>query len=151
MRVCAILICSILIASCEDRQESPYKWHDDQTGCDFLLDKPSDNHHAMWLQTYETARTLWPETPCPISVTILEEPNDLIYFDGRWRSWPSGRAGFARIRGKRPALFVAGYYPDEFIPLIMAHELVHIVWHLDNHSDIFWQRNEELLAAMGIL
>jgi hypothetical protein len=126
----------------------PDLWHDEKTACEFVGGQPCDAHYAMWVDVYETAQALWSQTPSPIRVTIIEAPSDLIYVDGEWQTWQIGRLGFAVIGGKAPQIFIAGFFPDETIPLAMAHELVHVVWGIRDHSDIFWEHNEDLLMAM---
>jgi hypothetical protein len=151
MRYLAILICGMCAVSCDDFPESPYTWHDPETGCDFPLGEPSSHHYAMWVKTYTTAQSIWPHTPCPIRVTIIETPDELIYVNGQWQEWKVGRIGFAILGSRPPEIFIAGFFPDNTIPLTMAHELVHVVWRMREHPDTFWERNEELLIAMGII
>ncbi len=151
MRYRRTLLACICVMACGYAQECPYTWRDPETGCEFPLGEPSCKHYAMWVDVHSAAKSIWPHMPCALRVTIIEEPTDLIYRNGEWEAWQVGRAGFASFGKGTPEVFIAGFYPDEFVPLIMAHELVHIVWRLDEHSDTFWQHNEELLAAMGIL
>ncbi len=151
MRAASLPLFILCLSSCVLDDPCPFdEWLDPATNAAFVGVEPTCEDAERWFLVWKTTADLWGRTPEPMRVWFVYSTDQLIYYDGEVRPWPTGLRGLSRWRfGRPPDLYVLAIHQPSATLRMLIHEMTHIHWRIsDCHTAEFKALEEALIVAV---